>query len=73
MFNKEISMRVIKPVLTLIISGAVYLISAKLLLVIALFAAGTIIETVAEKGKDFKGEFAFHRCCAAIQWALMSF
>jgi hypothetical protein len=66
-------MRIIKVGIALLGVFVVYWISDKLLIVVSLFVIGSVIATGVEKGKDFKGEIAFHRCCSAMQWALMSF
>jgi hypothetical protein len=69
----RITMRIVKVAVALLSVYAVYQVSDKLLIIVSLFIVGSVIATGVEKGKDFKGEIAFHKCCSAIQWALMSF
>ena len=65
--------RVVPPLLALVFVVAVGFVNTKLMLVICLFAVGSVIATAVEKGPQFKPQFAFHKCCSAVQWALMSF
>ena len=53
--------------------AGLYFLSSKLLMVISLFVVGTIIASGIEKGKALKASYAFHKCCSAVEWALMSF
>jgi len=67
-------MRLAKIVaIMLVVAVGIYLASGKLLIIIALFVVGNLIASGIEKGKGLDGSFAFHRCCGAVGWALMSF
>jgi hypothetical protein len=74
LFSKGIDMRLAWIVMVMFgVSATIYFISSKLLMLIVLFIVGTLIASAVEKGKDVTVVFIFHRCCAAVQWALMSF
>jgi hypothetical protein len=64
--------RIMKVLLALVVLTVVCVINMKLAVIISLFAVGGIIAAAVERGEQF-GAWAFHRCCSAIQWALMSF
>jgi hypothetical protein len=65
--------RVTKVSFALSILGIICLVNIKLALVISLFAVGSTISASVEKGPAFCPTFAFHKCCAEAQWAMMSF
>ena len=66
-------MRLKHIVVMLGIGTGIYFLSIKLLLIISLFVVGSVIAAGIEKGKQLRGSFAFHTCCSAFEWALMSF
>ena len=72
-FPKGADMRVTQIGVMLVVGTGIYLLSGKLMLVITLFVVGSVIASGIEKGKDLTGSFVLHKCCSAVEWALMSF
>jgi hypothetical protein len=63
-----------KIMVATMVMALILLISPRLFLIILIMVIGVAVATVIELGREhFKGSIVFHRCCANVHWAFISF
>jgi hypothetical protein len=68
-------MGVLSKIMTATVAMAlILLISPRLFLIILIMVIGVAVATLIELGRErFKGGIVFHKCCANVHWAFISF